>query len=126
DLNRTADHDTFRNLEIGGIRIDAGNVGGSGHVIFGTTTGSGTLVRVNVEDVYLHDITASNIPVSQSESTFRTGVGISIYQLAANESVQNHASSIRCERVQISGGNVGIEVVGRGPSTVTTDLNALI
>lgn len=59
DFGQTDDYQTFQNIEIGCLEIDGGGVGGnSQHVVLGTTTSTGWLAHINVEDLYLHDIAA--------------------------------------------------------------------
>ena len=115
DFDWQADHDTFRNLEIGWLKIDAGGVGGVyEHVIIGCPG-----VRINFEDFYLHDITAYNIPVVQSRENFRTAIRLGIWQ-GGPEPTRNYAKRLRFERIDVRGANVGIEVGGGCPATSST------
>ena len=115
DLDCTADHQTFRNIEIGHFKIDAGGVSGiHAHVIVGIDD-----VRVNFEDIYIHDVLAYNIPVVQGSNFFRSGIRLTAKHLAAHEDAQNYMRGIRCERVRVRGGNVAIEIAGRCTDTVS-------
>ena len=116
DFAWTTDHDTFRNIEIGHFKIDAGGVSGvHEHVILGIDD-----VHVNFEDIHIHDVLAYNIPVVQASNYFRSGIRLTVKHLTPHERVQNHMCGIRCERVRVRGGNVAIEVAGRCTDTVSS------
>jgi hypothetical protein len=117
DFGQTAAYQTFQNIEIGCLAIDGGGVSGnSQHVVLGTTTSTDWLANINVEDLYLHDIAATNIPVTQTSTSFRKAIDITLYQPTVGESTQNWAKRVTVERVQVTGANVAVSVIGWGPT----------
>jgi hypothetical protein len=128
DFGQTGAYQTFQNIEIGCLAIDGGGVGGmQQHVVLGTTTSVPTspyCQNINVEDLYLHDLVAYNIPVVQAQSNFRSAINITLFQPAVGESQQNWVKRVTVERVQVTGANVAVSVGGDGPTG--GNLNAFI
>jgi hypothetical protein len=124
DFNKTADHDLFKNIEVSNFLIDCNNVTGTNanHVIIGTRRGSsGAQTRINIDQLFLHDITAINVPTASGN--VRIGVYISIQQVAGSEATQNYGTNILVQNVRVYGGEGGVYVDG-GTNATFPDVNA--
>jgi hypothetical protein len=120
DFNRTADNDTFQNIEVSDLVIDNNNVGGRGHVILGAYYTGGVaengLLRANFDNIRCVNVTALNIPVDSTTTIHRIGFYPFTRHVSASEATTNYVRNIYCENVRIEGGNIGFTVGGTGPS----------
>jgi hypothetical protein len=124
DFNKTADHDLFQNIEIGDLTIDCNNVAGTNanHVVIGTRRGAtGALTRINLDNIYIHDIRVVNVPTATGN--VRIAVYLSVQQASGGEGTQNYGKNILVERVRAYGGEGGVYVDG-GTNATFPDVNS--
>ena len=115
DARRTADFDTFRNLWIDDLRIDATFQPGDHHVIFGNRIHRSALYsqRVNFENIIVTNVRAFNVLTSYAaETDARTGIAIELLHPYGGESTGSFARNILIKNVRINGGNNGVIIVG--------------
>lgn len=123
DFKKMADYDTFRNIWIENILIDANSVGGHNHVVLGTDQGGSTQTRVSIEGIVLRNITTTNVLVDPTMENHR----LNIYLVVKHPSPQENETSIKSvwiENCDLRGGNQGIVIAGTGPDV--TGLNIFI
>jgi hypothetical protein len=113
DFGKTADHDTFQNIEVSNLLIDCNNIGGRHHVILGCYANGVTLTRVNLKQIYLHDIKTINVPVDATLANHRLNVWLVTTQPLAGEGTQNVVQSIRVHRVRCEGETRGSRSAAR-------------
>jgi hypothetical protein len=114
DPNRTADYDTFQNLEISDFLIDAGalSAGGRGAMIFGSAGPASALMRLNFQDIAIRRVKVINAPTDFSTFAGRYGVWLACTQTATGEATQNFIKRILIEEVDVYGGWAGVVVIG--------------
>jgi len=118
DFNRTADYDTFQNIEVRDFIIDANSIGGKHHVILGTYVNGANQQRVNIQSLTLRNIRAVNVLRDPNTGTnHRLGVWIMTADPGGGSATT--LNDILCENVRIEGGNAGIGV-GSASSTAIT------
>lgn len=134
-LNRTADHQTFQNLELGGFLVDnngvttAGN--GYGLILSGRASQVSPL-RVNYDNIYVHDIDAIDSVlgmVPASSTVDRSGIHLATKHLGdlagtsgTTEATMNTQTNICIERVRVFGGRVGFYIGSSIPGSVADGL----
>jgi hypothetical protein len=132
DFNRTADYQTFQNIELSDFTVDCNQTTGKHHVIIGTyvngssaTTGQ----RINLLNIAVRRVDAINVPSSLTNGdwpgavTGRWCISLLCFQLADNESTQNILKKILIQDCHFYGGNVGAQVFGTTSATNPTNLN---
>lgn len=126
DFNKTADHDTFKNIEISDLLIDCNNVGGRHHVVIGTYISGSTQQRINVDQVAVRRVKVINIPTDSTTANHRLGVYIVTQQLGAGEATQNYVTNIVVEDVRLEGGNAGVTAAGSISGSSPSGANILV
>jgi len=120
DINRTADYQTFKNIWIERLDIDANNTTGFHHVIFGDYVSGSVAQRVNFDHIRIRDVYAYNIPGDITETTStRACIDLRAYQPTNNESTQNTITDVVISNVKCDGGNIGVSIGGYGGGTAT-------
>jgi hypothetical protein len=126
DIGRTANDQTFRNVVIEGLTVDAGNVGGRHHVLIGGyINGSDTLTRLNIENVVLRDLFITNVLTDSNTSVnHRLVVNLTCLHTSAtpNGEALNTIKHVRCHNVVIEGGNAGINILGGSSAGVSSNI----
>lgn len=109
DFGRTADYDTFQNIEIRNGTIDANSIGGLHHVIIGTYAAGANSQRINVQSLTVRDIRAINVLQDSNTGTnHRLGIWIITSDAAAGNATT--LNDILIENVRIEGGNAGVGI----------------
>lgn len=127
DLARSADGNTFSDITVEDLTIDANNIGGKHHVILGNIIGfSATPAqRVNISRVTVRRVRAINVLVGTDYNTdLRVGVGLVCFNNGDTPDTQNTISDIVIEDVHIEGGISGFLVSGHplGGGTVLANV----
>lgn len=121
DFAKQADHDTFQNIEVRDLTVDADNVGGRHHVVMGTYQNGTTQSRINLKDITLRNVKAINVKTSSETGTdHRLNVYLIVSRSAAGtetDGPRNVIERISCEDVSLEGGNQGFVVGGTGIAT---------
>lgn len=118
DPHRTADNQTFQNIEIVDLVIDCNSVGGRHHIVFGYWISGSWGFRVNYDRCAVRRIKVVNAPVGTDSSVdFRIGVAFATSNNLAD--TQNTITNILVEDYDQSGGLMGVDVGGH-PSSDTT------
>lgn len=128
DINRTADYQSFQNITIEGLTVDADNLGGKHHVVLGTwVNGStGTGIRLNISDVVIRDVTTLNVKAGSDVAVdLRMNVGLVVDHPASGET-QTNVTHVLVDHCKFGGGLVGVNVNailggGGGPVNVFFD-----
>lgn len=123
DFKKTADYDTFRNIWIENILIDANNIGGKNHVVLGTYQAGSGQSRINIEGIVIRNITTTNVLVDPTMTNHRLNIFLVVSQPSSNEK-QDYIKSVWIENCDLRGGNMGVVVAGSGPDA--TGLNVFI
>ncbi|HXU04231.1 MAG TPA: hypothetical protein VN903_24895 [Polyangia bacterium] len=115
DFNKTAAGDTFQNIEISDLTIDANNIGGIQHVIIGTRSPGTQMTDINLQSIAVRRIRAINI------YTDPAGVGtnnrLGVWFVVGRSAVGNFTiKDILVEDVRLEGGASGVVVAGQNPS----------
>lgn len=111
DFHRTADYDTFQNIEVGGFVVDCNSVDVAQHTIIGNRDGVGGTPndqRVNVNNIYVHDIRVMNVPYTSGN---RSAISIGCHHLGSGET-QTNLTDLRFERIRVEGGPTAITITG--------------
>jgi hypothetical protein len=127
DLGRTADYDTFTNVELSDLLIDCNNVDPATttiqHVIVGTRGGAGGVQldqRINIAQFTVRNVRAINIPTSTHG---RVAIALSSRQLNVNEATQTSVTGVLLENVEAYGGPNGFGISGaNSPGNATNVL----
>lgn len=111
---------TYQNFDFGWFAIDATDSTGS-YSLIGSRYNTGNGQNVNWDNVYVHDIQMTALPVDTAGSPTKDiwGIGFAISTTGAN----HYAKNITVERVTISGGNAGILVTGHGSVNDNLDID---
>lgn len=115
DFARTADYQTFQNINIiGPLTVDNNNLGGQHHVVLGTyVAGSQTTGRrTNFAHLRVRKVRTINVPVDATATIHRLNIFISVTQLAASEGTQNTVTDVIVEDCRFEGGNQGVTIAG--------------
>lgn len=114
DFGRTADYQTWSNIEISDLAIDVNNISmpSSNHVVLGMqVAGSETTgQRVNVENLAIRRIKVTNCPVSSTD--LRRHIWIISRHLGAGEGTQTYLKDITVEDCELDGGSMGVVIAG--------------
>jgi hypothetical protein len=87
DWGKLADYDTFQNVDIGPIRVDANNFGGRHHVVIGPWQNGSWQRKINLYNIDVHDIEILNAPVGTDAAVdFRMGVSLAVSASPASDS----------------------------------------
>jgi hypothetical protein len=117
EINKVADYDVFRNVDIFDVDIDANNVAGYGHAIIGTSTYSAsaitTINRLSVDRIRVSRVTVTNLPTSWAGADFRAGVYLmaGLTGTAGEQAVS--VTNVTCQDVKVNGGRFGIAIGAR-------------
>jgi hypothetical protein len=114
DFNKTADHDTFQNIEIADLKIDCNNVGGQHHIVIGTYISGATQGRINLKSIAVRRVTVVNVPTDPAIVNHRLGVWLVVNHPTANEATQDVVRDITVEDYYQYGGNAAIGVAANG------------
>jgi hypothetical protein len=111
DFNRTADYDTFQNIEISDLLIDCNNILSTSHnhVLIGTEALGGILRRVNLDRITVRRCRTINVPLSDTQ--VRSSVFLCSGHLASGET-QTTITNITVQDCDFQGGHVGVAVMG--------------
>lgn len=118
DPDLTADHQVVRNVWVEGFAIDAGQIKGKDHVIFGNYVGGGGVGgwrRVDWDRIVVKDVRAYGLPVDPTTSSHRGGIALLSVQASDGEPIADTITRVYLEGIRIEGGNWGILVDGEGP-----------
>lgn len=114
-FNRTADHQTFRNVEISDFDIDggAGAVIGKYNVVIGNWS-QGTQLRMNFDNIRVRRIRTVNVNSDGGSvvTTERPNVYFVAAQSGTAEATQNFVTRILIEDCDFSGGAHGVVIGG--------------
>lgn len=109
-LNKIADYDTFSDIEISDLTIDANNIlpATSSHVIIGTLAGGATQTKLNLARIYLRRIRTINVATS---STINRA---NVYLIPQVNVADNPCTitDIVLEDLDLNGGAVGVSIGG--------------
>lgn len=117
-LDRTADDQTFSNIEVAYLTVDGDEMVSPGqvHTVIGN---KGNTTRVNLEDIHVHHVSSQNIPSFTTDSA--TGFCRNVY-LASSQTVAAEAANvihrIKVEDCNFQGGNIGVQIIGTGTDTI--------
>ncbi len=114
DMTKTADHDGFCGIDLGGFLIDANSVVSVSSVIYGTRTEvSNSHGRVDFRRHHIHDIEIINVPVrTVAQGGVRMAIWLQNGHAAVNEATTNYVDDIKYERIRMAGGNGCILAAG--------------
>jgi hypothetical protein len=121
DLNRTADYDTFQNIEISDLTVDANSVAPAknSHILFGNLD-SGWGQRVNVNNIAVRRCKGINgsrgVPAAGGYSY--QWISIGSRHLGTGET-QTNITDILIEDCDFAGGDVGVAILGSNTGTGT-------
>jgi len=113
DFDKTADYQTFACFMVQGFAIDAGSIGGWGHVVGFTSIDGDWMPRINVHDITVKDVTVTNVASAASGEDFRKGISIEVAHNGKGEATNNYVNNIIIENVRITGGATGFAVAGQ-------------
>src|SRR6266542_4530453 len=110
DFNKTADGQTFQNIEISDLLVDANNTTGQQHVLLGTYTSSGVFVdNINLDRITLRRIRTIN--VSDDAGGFATSHKANVYLVPKWTSGGPYTvTNILCEDLDLTGGDYGVMI----------------
>jgi len=115
DFARSADGDTFTDIAVEDLLVDANSVGGKHHVILGNCIGfaAGPATKVNLNRISVRRVRAINVPVGTDDAVdLRVGVAIQSWNNGDTPDAQNTISDVVIEDVHVEGGKVGFQVAG--------------
>jgi hypothetical protein len=117
EINKGADYDVFRNVDIFDVDIDANSIAGYGHAVIGTCTWSAssltTHTRVGVDNVRVSRIKVTNLPTSWADADFRAGVYLMAGLTGASGESAVSVTNVVVEDVRIEGGRFGVAIGAR-------------
>lgn len=120
DLWRTADYQTFQNITLAGPgTVDGANVtdAANQHCVLGNLIDGAWGQRVNVSNVTVKDIKATNVTTATGAEN-RQVVSIASAHLAGGETLTTLQDILVQDCDFAHGGNVGVGVLGTGAATV--------
>jgi hypothetical protein len=116
-INKGADYDVFRNVEITDLDIDANNVAGYGHVIIGTATYSTSAItthmRLGVDNIVVRRVRVTNLPTNWAGTDFRAGIYLMAGLTGAAGENPVSVTNVTVEDVRVEGGRFGVAIGAR-------------
>jgi hypothetical protein len=110
DFNRTADYDTFQNIEITDIVFDRASIATTqAHVLLGNLVGGAWSRRINFANIVVRRCKTINVPVGGASATH--SISLVPGHLASSEGTQNTVTNILIEDCDF-GGDYGIDIMG--------------
>ena len=120
-FDRTADHQTFQNITVEDLTVDADNVSSELATIIGSVKADRTIQqRINLDNIVVRRVNSINVPVDRAgtPTDIRRNICLVTYQPDATpEATQNTITNIQIEDVDLRGGLAGVEVFGSSPLT---------
>ncbi len=116
-LNRTADDQTFSDIAVEDLTVDANNCTGLSHIVIGNV---GNAQRVNLARIRVSRVRTINVDTytdADSSTKYHRNVYLACSHSAAAQGA-NTIQDILIEDCDFSGGNVGAQVIGTGGATV--------
>jgi hypothetical protein len=110
DFARAANYDVFQRFDIENFVIDAGNVGGYGHVLIGTIPPNGGQMRLNVRDIAVRNIQLLNVSTATTNAS-RKCIWITGVHDAPGEP-RTELRDLVFEDLLLDGGRSGIVIAG--------------
>ena len=126
DFNRTADYDTFQNIEISDLLIDCNSVGGQHHIVLGTYVAGAQVMRLNLDQIAVRRVKVINVPTDSTLTNHRRGLVLGTVQATASEGTQTTVTNIIVEDYRQEGGNSGIEITGSFTGSLATGCNTFV
>jgi hypothetical protein len=123
DLHRTADYQTFQNIEVCNGTIDQNNVGGRHHIILGNYQAGVVQQRCNFDRLHVHDMRVINAPVDPTVVTHLHALHFNLTTTASSEGTQLTATNMLFERIDVQGAGVGIYVGGNATAGGTATIS---
>jgi hypothetical protein len=108
DFGKTADYDTFQNIEIRDLLIDANSIGGRHHVVIGTYIAGTPQTRISVNQLTIENVKTINVPVDSTLTNHRLNVWIVPGTPTGTTAIS--IKNVRVNNVRFEGGNQGIVV----------------
>jgi hypothetical protein len=113
DLFRTADYQTFQNIELSDFSLDANSqtTSANEHVLLGNLIGGAWGQRINATNIRVRRVKVTNATTDTTGSAARQIISIGSKHAAAAET-QTNLTNILVEDCEFTGGNYGTCVVG--------------
>lgn len=124
-FDRTADHQTFQNITVEDLTVDADNVSSELATIIGSVLADRSIQqRINLDNIVVRRVSSVNVPVDRAATPtdIRRNIALLSGHAAASEATQNTITNILVEDVDLQGGLAGVEVFGWSPA-VTAGTN---
>jgi hypothetical protein len=121
DYNRTADYDTFQNIEFDGFVIDANSIGGQHHV-FGCYVAGNNASRINFQSIKHRNIRIINL-LNDSNTGTNHRRGFCYVTTDAGGGSAQTIKDISFEGCRVEGGNTGFEVATAGSTSTNTTID---
>lgn len=114
DFNRTREHQTFQNIEISDLTIDANGITGRGHIVLGSFPYGTTLSHMNFDNIKIQRVKTINVSNGNGSviATEFANVYLIAAQDAANEPIRNTITRISIEDCIFNGGAHGVIIGG--------------
>lgn len=107
-FDRTADYQTFQNVEVDGFTIDANSISaGNAHVVIGSLdSAGGTAQRTNFKNITVRNVRTTNVQID------RWNIGFYVSHPAADEGTQTSYRDFLIEDCIFDGGAYGVGILG--------------
>lgn len=118
DFAASVTGDTFQDIEISDLLVDANNTTGKHHVIVGTFVAGATRTNINMARIAVRRIKVINVYTDPAGLGTTNRIGIWLV-VGRNVAGQNTLKDIVVEDVRLEGGASGIIVAGQNPGANT-------